>query len=55
MVEVKRALCKTCNQPVRVDEFQDNESLHEFSFSGMCQDCQDKTSGGDSPDTEESV
>ena len=37
--------CRTCNSPI--GEFRDEISAREFEISGMCQDCQDKTFGGE--------
>ena len=37
--------CHTCNSPI--GEFRDEISAREFEISGMCQDCQDKTFGGE--------
>lgn len=45
-VEVRRVndgLCPFCGYTIRVDEFRDQLSREEFSISGLCQDCQDKT------------
>jgi len=38
-------ICPFCRQPVNRDEFRDSLSRKEFTISGICQDCQDKTFG----------
>ena len=36
-------VCTFCN--ITLDEFRDELSAKEYSISGMCQSCQDKTFG----------
>ena len=40
-MENKKPLCPACQKEVTT--FSDNRSLKEFTISGMCQECQDKT------------
>ena len=40
-MENKKPLCPACQKEVTT--FSDNQSLKEFTISGMCQECQDKT------------
>ncbi len=40
-MENKKPICPTCQKEVKT--FDDNQSLREFTISGMCQECQDKT------------
>lgn len=42
---IKNDLCAWCAKPMSPDEFRDALSRKEFSISGMCQKCQDKTFG----------
>lgn len=41
------SVCPTCGKKIDPSEFRDGLSLKEFRISGMCQECQDKTFGGD--------
>lgn len=38
---IKRSLCPFCKTQIRLEDFTDELSLHEFAVSGLCQDCQD--------------
>jgi hypothetical protein len=40
-MENKSPICPACQKEVTT--FSDNLSLKEFSISGFCQECQDKT------------
>ena len=40
-MENKKPICPSCQKEITI--FKDNLSLKEFSISGMCQECQDKT------------
>ena len=42
-----KGLCPFCGIKVRTEDFRDELSLKEFSISGLCQTCQDKTFGKD--------
>lgn len=42
---VKRSKCPFCNRPVKESDFHDAISLREWKLSGLCQKCQDETSG----------
>jgi hypothetical protein len=39
--------CPFCNKPVDLSEIRDGLSLKEYTISGLCQKCQDKTFGED--------
>jgi hypothetical protein len=40
---VRANRCITCNLPIIETDFTDDLSKKEYSVSGMCQKCQDKT------------
>ena len=40
---IRNDVCVLCGKPAQ--DFRDAVSQREFSISGMCQDCQDKTFG----------
>lgn len=40
---ITKNLCPFCKKPA--ETFRDEISKREFSISGLCQDCQDKTFG----------
>lgn len=40
-----KAICTWCKQPIT--GFRDELSKKEYSISGFCQSCQDKTFGGE--------
>jgi uncharacterized CHY-type Zn-finger protein len=40
---IQNDVCVLCGKPAQ--DFRDALSQREFSISGMCQDCQDKTFG----------
>ena len=40
-MENKKPICPACQK--EISNFKDNQSLKEFTISGMCQECQDKT------------
>ena len=41
ITDIKQRKCPVCGKDIA--EFRDNLSWKEYSMSGMCQDCQDKT------------
>jgi hypothetical protein len=45
---IKHNICVTCGR--QATQFKDALSIKEYSISGMCQDCQDKTFGLDDID-----
>jgi len=40
---VENGLCPFCRCAVDIDTFRDELSKKEFTISGLCQNCQDKT------------
>lgn len=36
-------ICVACHGPVKEDDFKTRISQKEYTISGMCQECQDKT------------
>ena len=42
---VENGLCPFCRCSVNTDEFRNELSAKEFTISGLCQECQDKTFG----------
>jgi len=42
---IKNKKCPLCNKDINMEDFKDELSKKEFSISGMCQSCQDKTFG----------
>ena len=49
-----RIMCNVCTFcAVALDEFRDELSAKEYSISGMCQSCQDKTFGVNEEELEE--
>jgi hypothetical protein len=44
---VRANRCTTCNIPIIETDFRDELSKKEYSISGMCQKCQDKTFGAE--------
>ena len=47
---IKRDVCTWCGKPAT--EFRDSLSRKEYTISGFCQDCQDKTFGKAEPEPE---
>ena len=45
-----KACCVHCGRYANREDFYDDESLMEFSISGLCQDCQDECFGGSPED-----
>lgn len=43
--KVEGGLCPFCGEKIDIKEFRDKLSLKEFGISGLCQKCQDETSG----------
>ena len=39
----EQGLCTTCGARIHASRFMNDISKKEYSISGMCQDCQDKT------------
>ncbi|ASR76586.1 hypothetical protein SEA_SUSHI23_196 [Streptomyces phage Sushi23] len=45
---VREGICTPvigCGQPIRDEDFNDEESLRESRISGLCQSCQDRIYG----------
>lgn len=42
---ISKNICPICNKEIKKEDFKDALSIKEFSISGMCQECQDKTFG----------
>ena len=40
---VNREVCPICEKKIRDGDFRDDLSRKEYSISGLCQECQDKT------------
>lgn len=40
---IKNKQCPCCSSNINLEEFRDTLSFKEFTISGMCQKCQDKT------------
>jgi len=40
---VEENVCPTCSKEIKEEDFKDRLSKKEYSISGMCQVCQDKT------------
>lgn len=40
---IERGQCPTCGKDMDSQTFKDELSAREYSISGMCQQCQDKT------------
>jgi hypothetical protein len=43
MENVAKGLCPFCNKPIVTADFRDARSLKEYTITGLCQNCQDKT------------
>jgi hypothetical protein len=41
--DIENKICPICKKPI--GEFKDTLSKKEYTISGMCQECQDKTFG----------
>ena len=41
--EVLGNRCPICSKDIKEEDFKDRLSKKEYSISGMCQECQDKT------------
>ncbi len=44
---IDQGQCPTCGQQVNTNSFRDELSRREYSISGMCQSCQDRTFGAE--------
>lgn len=42
---VEEGNCPFCKEPINESDFRDTLSKKEFTISGLCQKCQDKTFG----------
>lgn len=40
-MENKKPVCPSCQK--KITTFTDDQSIKEFTISGLCQECQDKT------------
>lgn len=40
---IRKGKCPMCKGTIKEEDFKDNSSKKEYSISGMCQVCQDKT------------
>lgn len=40
---IEKSMCVACHLGIK--EFRDKESKHEYTMSGLCQDCQDHILG----------
>lgn len=45
MENIKENKCPICGKDIKEEDFKDELSKKEYTISGMCQDCQDKTFG----------
>ena len=45
--KIRSNRCPFCACEINITKFKDRLSLKEFHISGLCQECQDKTFGGE--------
>jgi len=45
--EVNKGICPFCHKHVKIEDFRNALSKKEYGISGLCQECQDETFGGD--------
>jgi len=48
---IDKEICPLCYTKIKESDFKSRLSLKEYSISGMCQSCQDKTFGSEEKET----